>query len=411
MNKIWNKKGVFMLLTIPLMVACSKNKELNNPPVQENQSAKTNQPALDSRSLSVNDSLGVSVTVFASNIAFPRGLKFGPDGYLYVATAGFGGPDSTIGVCTQVLPPVGPYHGGNTSKIIKISTEGTVSTVVQNLPSSKNAMGFTTGAADVAFVDNTLYALLVAGCSHGNSDYPSSLIKVNPDGTWSVVADLSSYVQNNPVAAPDSEDFEPDGDPYSLINVRGDLYAIEPNHGELLKITTNGDISRVLDFSAHFGHIVPTAMTFDDNFYVGNLRTFPLVEGSSDIYKVSPDGNVEVWETGFTGVLGVAFDDEHRLYVLETSGGGGPKPNTGRVVRINKDNSRDVIVDSLNFPTAMTFGPDEALYISDTGFGPPTGQILKVEFDNDHDFHDRHFDRYRDHDRFHRHESFHFHRH
>jgi hypothetical protein len=413
MYTIGNKKGMLLLLIIPLMIACTKNKELTSQPVLESQSALSSQPSPGSRSLKMNDSADVSVTVFASNIAFPRGLKFGPDGYLYVALAGFGGPDSTIGQCTQVKPPVGPYHGGNTSKIIKISSEGSISTVVENLPSSKNALGFTTGVADVQFVGNTLYALLVAGCSHGNPDYPSSVIKVNYDGSWSVIADLSTYVANNPVAAPDSEDFEPDGDPYSLINVRGDLYAIEPNHGELIKVTTNGDISRVLDFSAHFGHIVPTAVTYEGDFFVGNLRTFPLVAGSSDIYKVSPDGDVRVWATGFTGVLGVAFDDEHRLYVLETSAGGGPIPNTGRVVRINNDNSRDVIVDSLNFPTAMTFGPDEALYISDTGFGPPSGQILKVEFNNDHDYdnHNRHSYGYRNHSRFHKFESYHFHRH
>ena len=35
----------------------------------------------------------------------------------------------------------------------------------------------------------------------------------------------------------------------------------------------------------------------------------------------------------------------------------------------------------------MTFGPDGALYISNMGFGPPTGQILKVSFkhNDDHD--------------------------
>ncbi len=148
------------------------------------------------------------------------------------------------------------------------------------------------GVADVEFIGNQLYALLNAGCSHGNPDYPASVIKVNNDGTWSVIADLSDYLANNPVAAPEEDDFEPDGSPYSLINVRGTLYAIEPNHGELMKITTSGMITRVLDFSAHYGHIVPTAMAFHGNFYVGNLRTFPLVDGSSNIYKVTPGGEV-----------------------------------------------------------------------------------------------------------------------
>ena len=38
-----------------------------------------------------------------------------------------------------------------------------------------------------------------------------------------------------------------------------------------------------------------------------------------------------------------------------------------------------IITDSLFFPTDMTMGPDGALYISNFDFGPPNGQILKVE--------------------------------
>jgi hypothetical protein len=374
-NNIINT-GIFLLLSSFVLVSCSENKDGMDQKVQ-------NSLSLDKKlSITEKDNVNVSVTVLASNIAFPRGLKFGPDGYLYVATAGFGGPNSTE--CIQVIPPIGPYKGGNTSKIIKISQSGAVSVVADHLPSSKNALGFTTGASDIEFIGNTLYALLVGGCSHGNSDYPSSVLKINQqNGTFSVVADLSSYSHSHPVAAPEIDDFEPDGDPYSMINVEGALYAIEPNHGEMVKITTSGTITRVIDFSAHYGHIVPTSVAyFDDDFYVGNLKTFPLVAGSSSIYKVSPDGEVEIWATGFTGILGVAFDKEHRLYVLETSAGGGPTPGTGRVVRVNNDNSRDVIVDKLFFPTGMTFGPDGALYISDTGFGPPTGKILKVAFND-----------------------------
>lgn len=35
---------------------------------------------------------GVTVSQFAANMSFPRGLKFGLDGYLYVAESGFGPP-------------------------------------------------------------------------------------------------------------------------------------------------------------------------------------------------------------------------------------------------------------------------------------------------------------------------------
>ena len=38
-----------------------------------------------------------------------------------------------------------------------------------------------------------------------------------------------------------------------------------------------------------------------------------------------------------------------------------------------------MIIDGLFFPTAMRFGPDGALYVSNKGFGPPQpGEILRV---------------------------------
>ncbi|HAH24718.1 MAG TPA: ScyD/ScyE family protein [Prolixibacteraceae bacterium] len=355
-------RALLLLFSLFLIGSCSKNNEVLN---QDNQSLKK---AVISAPL--------TPSVFAPNLVFPRGLKFGPDGYLYVALAGTGG--STLTDCIQVVAPLGPYLGGNTSSIVKISPSGDVSTVASNLPSDINTLQLTSGVSDVEFIGDQLYALLVAGCSHGNADYPSSVIKVNPDGTWAVIADLSTYYHNNPTAVIEPDDFEPDGTPYSMVNVRGDLYVVEPNHGELLKVTTSGKVSRVLDFSAHFGHIVPTAVGYHGNFYVGNLTVAPFVKGSANIFKVTPSGEVKIWESGFTTVLGVEFDKENRLYVLETSAGGDFIPGTGRVVRVNNDNSRDVIVDNLLFPTAMTFGPDGALYISNAGFGPPTGQILKV---------------------------------
>jgi len=363
---------VGLLLLFSFLVSCEKDDEVMDSSALKSASVHGNQQE------GLQDNGNPVVTTFAQNIMYPRGLKFGPDGYLYVATAGVGG--NTLTSCEQVIPPVGPYLGGNTASILKISPNGDVSVVADELPSDINALGFTMGVADVAFIGNQLYALLVAGCSHGNSDYPSSVIHVNSDGTWSVVADLSDYFMNHPVEASEEEDFEPDGTPYGMVSVRGDLYVVEANHGEMLKVTTDGSIHRVIDFSAHYGHIVPTAIALHGNFYVGNLRTFPLEEGSSKIYKVTPSGVPEVWAEGFTGILGVAFDARNRMYVLETASvGGDPTPMTGRVIRVNHDNSRDVIADQLFFPTGMTFGPDGALYISNTGFGPPTGSILKVE--------------------------------
>ncbi len=119
-------------------------------------------------------------TIVASNLQAPRGLRFGPDGYLYVAEAGTGGSNSTGKACTQVIGPVGPYKGGPNARISKISPEGTRTTVASGFPSSVDAMGDLLGVADVVFLDDTLYAVLTGGgCSHGNPTSPNGLVKVD----------------------------------------------------------------------------------------------------------------------------------------------------------------------------------------------------------------------------------------
>lgn len=329
-----------------------------------------------------------TVSVFATGLNNPRGLKFGPDGYLYVAEGGMGGSDSSTGLCEQVIPPIGPYKAGFTASISKISSSGIVTRIAENLPScqtSQQSGSLVSGVADVEFVGSTLYALIGGGgCSHGLPNNPNGIYKVNSNGTFTLIADLSDWSLNNTVANPEEDDFEPDGTWYSMINVNGLLYAVEPNHGELVKVTTNGNISRVIDVSATQGHIVPTVVAYHGNFYLGNLDEFPIVPGSSGIYKVTPSGNIQLREAGLTAILGLVFDNQDRMYVLEMSTVAGmPAPNTGKIVRIQPSGQQEVIADNLFFPTGMTMGPDGALYVSNKGFGPPIpgfGEILKVTF-------------------------------
>jgi sugar lactone lactonase YvrE len=338
-------------------------------------------------------------TVITTGLDNPRGMTFGPDGQMYVAQGG--PPSNTLSTANdptvqQVPPPIGPYTGGFNSSIVRVDRgTGSVAPVVTGLPSSQTSDksgDLVSGVADVAFLGGVMYGIEAgAGPSHGIGADPvpapvltgtaNTVFRVNPDGSTTVVADLSAFQHANPVVNPEPDDFEPDGTWYSMVAIRGALYAVEPNHGELDRITPDGQITRVADISATQGHVVPTAVAYQGNFYVGNLGTFGLPHHPESIYKITPSGQIRVVATGLSEVLGVDFDSQGRMYVLESSTGGvAPIPGTGDVLRFNDDGTRTVLADGLTFPTAMQFGPDGDLYVSNIGFGiPGAGQIVRID--------------------------------
>ena len=340
-------------------------------------------------------------TVVASQLEAPRGLRFGPDGDLYVAEAGTGGTNSTGTACQQVPGPVGPYTGGKTARISKIDSKGNRTTVASGLPSTQDHMGDLIGVADIVFIGNTLYAAVAGGgCSHGNPDKASGIYVINQKtGAASLLADIGAWLKTHPAKYESADDFEPDGTLYSLIAKDGLLYTVEPNHGQVISVTRWGEIKQVIDISASEGHIVPTAIAArEDEFYVGNLNLFPIDPQWARVLTISREGHndedlapgfgshsrrahIVNSKAGFTTVVAVDFGPDGLLYALELSDApGGPGLNQGKVVRVKHSGDIEEVITGLSVPTGMTFGPDGRLYISNFGAAPAgAGTILRFD--------------------------------
>jgi hypothetical protein len=374
-TKILTKPGAIILIAL-LFASCQKEP------------ANLADKSLSSK-VDAENSCIAPVKLFATGFNNPRGLKFGPDGNLYVAEAGLGGKNYSIDICPDIqVDPAGggPWRGSPTGgRISRVNPKGVRTTVTRNLPSTTSAYGDILGVADVAFIGNKLYALLWAGCSHGVPEVPNGIVRINHDGTHTVIANIGAWQLKHPVVNR-GEDFEPEGNPHKMISVDNNFYVVEANQGQLLKVTTGGTVTRLVDFSALYGHIVPTVPSYHHgNFYVGNLGIFPIVDGSSNIYKITADGQIKIAVTGLTTIMGIVFDKKDRIYVLEMSRHNDfPTPGTGRIVRINLNGSRDVIAKGLSNPTGMIQGPDGNLYVTHWGFGrgKGEGEVLKVILHN-----------------------------
>jgi hypothetical protein len=334
-------------------------------------------------------------------------LKFGPDGSLYVATSG------TANVQTGNISPTvpgGPYFGEASATILKFDPQGNQTTLATGFPSTFNPTtngGW--GVGDLAFLDGELYAVTAGGGSgHGNPTLPNMVAKVDlATGQWTMIADLSAVVTDlaNKPANEDSDDYQPDGDFYSLIAARGKLYTVDPNHSQVWSVTRKGDVEMVNDISKLESYwIGPTALADSDGgLLVSNLGGFPIKPNSSLLMTLRPGcgggvgyavedcapGTLHVSSAslpGLTTVVSMAWGPDGLLYLLELSQPQTttelppffPTPGDGKVVRVRNGVAEDVFT-GLSVPTGMTFGPDGALYVSNWGAAAaPIGQILRI---------------------------------
>jgi hypothetical protein len=332
----------------------------------------------------------VTLDIVAGGLTNPRGFTWGEDGTLYVALAGTGGPNLPT-EDAEVIAAFSGFYGGPSATIARIE-DGCPVTVADGLPSYVDGTGGVVGVSDVAILGGQLYATIDGGGAvHGNPEQPAGLYRINADGTFDVVADLSAWMRANPVAERPQGDNDPDGEVWQLLPTADEsaFWVVETNQGQLLQITPAGEITRIADLSA--GHPVSTGLALapDGGAYVGNLTAFPFLDEAAKVIHVAPDGTVTDHWTGLTAVVALAVGPDDALYALEMVTGSineDPfiQPNSGRIVRQTGPDSLEVVAEGLNFPVGLDVSPDEAFYVSAPALGATPGQGMIARLDLEH---------------------------
>jgi len=277
------------------------------------------------------------------------GSTIGPDGALYVT-------ESAAGRITRVDPRT-----------------GATTTFASGLPELIPAAGFG-GPVDVAFLGRTAYVLVtLVGPDVGGSDVVG-IYRVDGPDRFTVVADIGAFSIANP---PATSFFVPSGVQYALQAYRGGLLVTDGHHNRVLRVTREGQLTELRTF----GNIVPTGLEVRG-------RTIYLAE-AGPVPHLPEDGRVVAFRAKSTSVREVAsgspllvdveFGRGHRLYALSQGvGSGGPEgspalPNTGALVKVNRDGTFTVVTDRLNQPTSLEFIGKTA-YVVTLG-----GEIWKIK--------------------------------
>ncbi len=339
----------------------------------------------------------VRATVLATGLDNPRGLAFGPDGALFVAEAGSAGD----GPCIE-----GPEGNrecyGNTGAITRIEA-GSQQRVVEGLRSRAAEDGSqATGPHDVALDGGDLYAVVgLAGAPATRAELDDDggelgrLIEV-ADGNAELVADIVGFEGE---ANPDGN--EVNSNPYSLAALdEGGFVVADAGANALLRVDTDGEFETLAVFpdrpeTGPNGqelnmHAVPNSVAIgpDGDYYVGQLTGFPFPAGGANVYRVpAGGGEPEVFASGFTNIIDVAFGPDGSLYVLELFRGGLPNVNPedpstlkGRLVRVAPDGSQTEVAGSgLIAPGSVVLDDDGALYLSIYSVLPGAGQVIRFD--------------------------------
>ena len=168
---------------------------------------------------------------------------------------------------------------------------------------------------------------------------------------------------------------------------------------DLLRVSTRGDVdvlatfpNRMVDAPPFLGlppgaqipmDAVPTSVTRGPTgkLFVGQLTGFPFPVGGANVYRIN-HGVPEVFASGFTNIIDLAFDRHGTLYVLEIFQNGLLSGDpTGALIRVEDDGTQTVVMSTgLITPGGLALRGHHA-YVSNCGTCAGGGEVLRIPID------------------------------
>jgi hypothetical protein len=289
-------------------------------------------------------SSGSTATLLTAGLASGSGSTIGPDGALY-ATEGAAGRISRVdpetgaittfasGLPIWVFPPIG-------------------------------------GAMDVAFIDETAYVLVtvVGPFVGGNPNDIAGIYRIDGPNSFTVIANIGEWSVNHP---PKPAFFVPIGVQYAMQPFRGGFLVTDGHHNRVLQVKLNGEITEVIAFD----DIVPTGLAVKGNtVYMAEAGPVPHLPENGKVVSFglkSPTATLVA--SGARLLVDVEFGRGSTLYALAQGvwnglgEGSSALPNTGSLVKVNKNGTFTVITEGLDRPTSLEFIGNTAYVITLTG--------------------------------------------
>lgn len=346
--------------------------------------------------------------VVASGLDNPRGITFATNGRLLVAEAGRGGDD-----CFLLDPedPTSEACAGFTGAITAVDLRrGLSERIATGLPSWAGPGGTeVSGPHDVVTRGSNIYALTGLGNDPAVREQFGGpwtdmgyLWHIAPFDSNHKLVDISAYeAEHNP------DGFVPDSNPYSLVSLGAQRFVVADAGGNdvLFVDAATGAISTLAVFPDRvvpvdpraqemFGlppampaQAVPNAVAIgpDSALYVGQLLGFPFTAGQSNVYRVVPGQEPEVFAEGFTAIIDIAFGPDGSLYVLELARNGlidgflfGDW--TGALIKVDpQGNKTEIASEGLTAPGGVAINMGGEIYVTNNSIFTEIGEVLRIQ--------------------------------